>query len=219
MILGTDRSHHNSKVPLQSLFDKGVKFIWFKAAQWTSGEDKTFNPSWQEAKNTAGLLRGAYYFFDPRYDGVAQAKQFLSVNINFSAPGCIGGCVDVEDLVVFGSDGKVNHDLTDQANKWVANNWLLAIQRLNDFLAYFQSATGKSCMIYSYNGYMKEYLHGTKFPNNYMWISSLQDTCPLRYDTKILPDFWQWTYNWNGTDMDGNYFMGTETELNKLANY
>jgi len=51
-----------------------------------------------------------------------------------------------------------------------------------------------------------------------MWLSSLQKNCPVRYDTAKQPLFWQWTYNWATTDMDGDYFMGTQEELNALAN-
>lgn len=218
MILGTDRSHHNSKLPLSSLVTKGVKFIWFKAMQGISPGDKAFDSSWKEAINTPGLLRGTYFFFDPRYDGIEQCKGFLSLGINFKAPGCMGACVDVEDLVGYDANGKQSDTESAKLNKWVADNWNLALHRLQDFLAYFKEHTGLDCMIYSYNGYMKEYFHGTKFPNNPMWLSSLQGTCPKRYDTGNLPEFWQWTYNWNGTDMDGNYFTGTIEQLNKLAN-
>lgn len=209
MILGTDRSHWNAKVPLSDLVAKGVKFIWFKATQADIYEDPTFNSSWQEAKNTAGLIRGAYHFFDPRIDGIVQAQHYLSTGINFANAGCLPPCVDIEDLT--GNDAA-------QANRWVAANYKIAIQRLNDFLGYIKDHTGKECIIYTYNNYPKEYFHGYGFPANPMWLSSLQATCPNRYDTGTLPDFWQWTYNWNGTDMDGNYFTGTQDDLNKLAN-
>lgn len=210
MIQGVDRSHLNSHVSLASLCDKGVKFIWFKATQGATYQDPTFNASWQEAKATNGLLRGAYHFFDPRIDGIVQAENFLSRNINFSAEGCLMPCVDVEDLT--GSDAA-------QANQWVVANWKTAIQRLNDFLAHIKEHTSRECLIYTYNSYPKEYYHGYGFPNNPMWLSSLQKNCPVRYDTSQLPEFWQNTYNWNGTDMDGNFFTGTQEQLNLLANY
>lgn len=218
MILGVDRSHLNSPYPLAKLVEQGVNFVWFKAKQALLLPDKVFNASWQEAKATPGLLRGAYFFFDPRYDGVEQCQGFLSLGINFSGVGCIGGCVDVEDLVVFGADGTVDNELTAEANQWVADNWQLALKRLQDFLNYFKEQTGLDCIIYSYNNYMREYYHSTAFPNNPMWLSSLQSACPARYDNGEPPLFWQWTYNWNGTDMDGNYYTNIQNSLNKLAN-
>lgn len=209
MIAGADRSHLNEPYPLAKLVDQGVKFVWFKATQGDTFEDPTFNKSWQEAKGTTGLIRGAYHFYDPRIDGIAQAEHFLATGMDFSATGCLPPCVDVEDLM--GTNAA-------EANQWVADNWELALSRLNDFLSHVKTATGRDCIIYSYNGYMKEYFHGTKFPNNGMWLSSLQATCPSRYDTGELPEFWQNTYNWNGTDMDGDFFTGTQEQLNTLAN-
>jgi GH25 family lysozyme M1 (1,4-beta-N-acetylmuramidase) len=217
MIPGVDRSHLNEKVPLASLVSKGIKFIFFEAIKSNGQQDQLFNSSWQEAKAIDGLYRGAYAMFDPRKDGTEQAKQFLSLGINFSAPGCIGGCVDVEDLVVF-TNGQVDTELTDEANKWVADNWSIAASRLHAFLNYFKEQTGLDCVIYTYNNYMREYYHSMPFSNNPMWLSSLQATCPVRYDTGTLPLFWQWSYNWENTDMDADYFTGTQEELNTLAN-
>lgn len=209
MIPGVDRSHLNTTYPLSKLVEQGIGFCWFKATQGTMFEDPAFNKSWQESKATPGLIRGAYHFYDPRIDGIAQAEHFLATGMDFSATGCLPPCVDVEDLT--GANAA-------EANKWVADNWQLALSRLNDFLNHVKTTTGRDCVIYSYNGYMREYLHSHPFSNNPMWLSSLQASCPNRYDTDALPEFWQFTYNWNGTDMDGDYFTGSHDELNKLAN-
>lgn len=218
MISGVDRSHLNEPYPLSKLVAQGVGFCWFKATQGDTFEDPTFNKSWQEAKGTLGLIRGAYHFYDPRIDGIAQAEHFLATGMDFLATGCLPPGVDVEDLVVFGSDGKIDNQLTAEANQWVANNWELALSRLNDFLNHVKIATGRDCIIYSYNNYMRDYYHSHPFPNNPFWLSSLQKTCPVRYDNGALPEFWQNTYSWNGSDMDGDFFTGTQEQLNQLAN-
>lgn len=218
MVLGVDRSHHNSKVSLASLVTKGVKFIWFKATEGETYVDKTFNNSWQEAKAIPGLARGCYHFFNPQVDGVVQAKHYLSTGVNFSGTGCLPPCVDVEDLVGYDENGHIDEAETKKLNKWVADNYNIAISRLNDFLAYIKEHTGRDCIIYTYNNYPKEYFHGHGFSDNEMWISSLQKICPVRYDTKQQPLFWQNTYNWYGTQMDGNYFTGTQEQLNLLSN-
>jgi len=211
-IKGVDRSHLNSKIPLASLIPKGIRFIWFKGTQADAYKDATFNDAWQEAKLIHGLARGVYHFFQPRVDGLIQAKNYLSLGVNFNSPGCMMPCVDVEDLV--------GHNEADTAaqNKWVADNWKLALSRLHDFLNEVKRVTGRDCLIYTYNNYPKEYFHGAKFPDNPMWLSSLQKTCPVRFDTGKPPLFWQNTYNWNGTDMDGDVFTGTETDFAKINN-
>lgn len=217
MIQGVDRSHLNDPVKLQRLYNQGIRFIFFEVITSTGAEDKDFNNSWQEAKTVAGLYRGAYAMFDPRKDGKLQAQNFLAIGIGYDKPYCLGLWVDVEDLVVYDANG-LNQALTDQANQWVADNWQLCLQRLLDFLAAIKDATGVDCGIYSYNEYMREYYHSHPFPANKFWLSSLQPTCPPRYDTGKLPEFQQYTYNWNGTDMDGDVFTGTPDELNTLAN-
>lgn len=208
-IPGVDRSHLNEPIPLTSLVAKGIKFIFFKGTQADTFADPTFNSAWQEAKGIAGLARGCYHFFDPRIDGIVQAKHYLSLGVDFNGVGCLPPTIDVEDLT--GPDA-------DAANKWVADNWHTCLGRLNDFLTYVKTQSGKDVIIYSYNGYIKEYFPGTKFPNNRMWLSSLQDSCPKRFDNGELPDFWQNTYRYNNTDMDGDYFTGTQQQLNSLAN-
>lgn len=211
-IPGVDRSHNNDPHPLADLVKKGIRFCIFKATQGLTYTDPMFNTSWQEAKATKGLIRGCYHFFNPRVDGIEQAKHYLFTNVNFTAFGCLPPIIDIEDLV------GANPTNTEAQNKWVENNWKSVVERLHDFLNYVQSATGKMCIIYSYNGYLRDTLQGAKFPNNPLWLSSLQATCPKRYDTGELPLFWQYTYKWNNTDMDGDYFTGTLQELNKLAN-
>jgi len=209
---GIDRSHLNSKVALSELAAQGNKFCWFKGTQSNTFVDPTFNASWQEAKEIEGFARGVYHFFNPQVDGVVQAKHYLSLGVDFSGAGCLPPWIDVEDLT------GATEDEAAHLNKWVADNWQLCLQRLNDFLAYVKEQTGRVCGIYTYNNYMREYYHGTRFTDNPMWLSSLQPNCPVRYDSWEQPIFWQNTYNWNGTDMDGDYFTGTQVDLNALAN-
>lgn len=216
MISGVDRSHLNGKIALSSLVEKGISFIWFKASQGATYQDPTFNAAWQEVKAIPNMIRGAYHFFDPRVDGIVQANNFLSLKINFSGVGCLPPCVDVEDLV--GSDASD----TTALNQWVSDNWKLALQRLNNFLAHMKGATGHDCIIYTYNGYMREYFRSTPFPNNPFWLSSILTAknphCPVRYDNGHSPLFWQYTYGLEETDMDGDTFIGTDGSLKVLAN-
>jgi lysozyme len=211
MIEGIDISHLNDHIDIGKLPGKGFGFVWLKASQGLTYQDPAFQTYWKDCKE-ANMIHGCYHFFDPRFDGIQQAKNFLSRGVNFSLPRVLPPCVDVEDLV-----GKDEADTTKQ-NKWVADNWKLCLQRLHDFLGYVKDHTGKDCIIYTYNNYPKEYYPGAKFPNNGMWLSSLQSKCPVRYDTGKLPEFWQYTYRLNNTDLDGDYFMGTQEQLNELAN-
>lgn len=216
MIQGIDISHNNDpKIDIQTLKNKGITFVWIKATQALTYQDPAFQDYWHACRAN-NMIHGAYHFFDPRVDGINQAKNFLSRGIDFTLPGVLPPCVDVEDLV-----GKDDAE-SAQLNKAIAENWKMCLNRLNDFLNYIKQQTGKDCIIYTYNNYPKEYYPGTKFPNNKMWLSSLlTDTnthCPVRYDTGKLPEFWQYTYRLNKSDLDGDYFIGTIDQLNELAN-
>lgn len=219
MICGIDISHLNDpKINIPFITAQDIGFVWIKATQALTFQDPTFQDYWHEIKsipnneNGEQVKRGGYHFFDPRVDGIAQAKNYLSRGIDFTLPGVLPPCIDIEDLV------GINASDTVQINKWVATNWKVCLQCLNDFLGYVKQQTTKDCIIYTYNNYPKEYYPGAKFTNNRMWLSSLQANCPVRYDTNQLPDFWQNTYRFNDTDLDGDYFMGTQEQLNEMCN-
>jgi lysozyme len=65
--------------------DAGVTFAWIKATQGTYDVQSRFADDWEGARR-AGLLRGAYHFFDPTEDGAAQAAAFLAVSGLAGAP-------------------------------------------------------------------------------------------------------------------------------------
>lgn len=56
---------------------KNTEGVIIRAGQGTF-EDKVFKTSWKNAK-AAGLLRGAYWFYDSRVDAKRQAEKFVSV--------------------------------------------------------------------------------------------------------------------------------------------
>lgn len=219
MITGNDLSKRNDKVKLADLIKKGKQFAFCKATQADDFKDKAFDSYWAEAKPLRGpnFKIGPYMFFDPRVGGKSQANFFLSKGFNFKLPGVLPPTIDVEDLVVFNADGTINKAATDAANKWVANNWQLCLIRLKECIETLKIASDK-VIVYTYNNYMREYYHGAPLSDCLMWLSSLQPTCPKRYDTGQLPEFWQYSYRDGGSDLDGDYFTGTQEQLNALAN-
>ena len=55
----------------------GVAFTFIKATEAATLVDPLFASHWAQAKQ-AGVLRGAYHFFRPKVDAVAQARHFLA---------------------------------------------------------------------------------------------------------------------------------------------
>ncbi|MGO8670988.1 MAG: glycoside hydrolase family 25 protein [Capsulimonadaceae bacterium] len=72
---GMDDYHGDGRLDWRAVKAAGIEFAIHKATQGISMTDPAFAYNWV-ASQTAGLLRGAYHFFDPAADPVAQARHF-----------------------------------------------------------------------------------------------------------------------------------------------
>jgi len=105
--IGIDVSHHQgtinwellSKMRDSSTADSGkvkkIEFAFIKATQGNHFTDKQFNRNWSEAKEY-GITRGAYLYFEPDVNGVAQARLFRR-KVDLSR-GDLPPVVDVEEI-------------------------------------------------------------------------------------------------------------------------
>jgi len=89
---GVDLSGYQPVVDFAKTAASGVAFAFIKATEGTTLVDHAFVRHWVEAKQ-ARLLRGAYHFFRPKQDAVAQARLFLA---QLSDPGELPPVLDVE---------------------------------------------------------------------------------------------------------------------------
>jgi lysozyme len=76
-VWGLDVSHYQGTVSWTSVAHKGYKFAFIKATEGASSTDPEFSANWTGAK-VAGLIRGAYHYYDPGSDPQQQAEHFLS---------------------------------------------------------------------------------------------------------------------------------------------
>lgn len=77
-VKGCDVSRWNGVVDFMALKATGFEYVYMKATQGVSLKDVHFDQNWAKAK-AAGLLRGAYHFFDRDQDPVLQANHFINV--------------------------------------------------------------------------------------------------------------------------------------------
>lgn len=54
----------------------GIRFCFIKATEGNDDVDRRFKRNWRAAKE-AGIIRGAYHFFNPYRDGTSQAQNFI----------------------------------------------------------------------------------------------------------------------------------------------
>jgi lysozyme len=73
---GIDVSHYQGTVSWQEVRQAGIEFAFAKATDGLTWTDPQFAVNWPQMK-AAGILRGAYHFFEPADDAAAQAEVFL----------------------------------------------------------------------------------------------------------------------------------------------
>lgn len=131
-VKGLDVSHWNGYPNFTKMRAKGMRFVFSKVTQGTNFVDDTYQRHTRDARE-AGILAGAYHFFDYRKGGAAQARHFLDTLRSTSGLGSLLPLVvDVETLSTLGTPRKT-----------------LARQRLHALLDELYRQTGRYPMIYT----------------------------------------------------------------------
>lgn len=196
-VQGIDVSHFQGTVDWRQVAQAGMSFAFAKATEGITYLDPQFTNNWSGIQ-AAGLLRGAYHFFEANDDATAQAKQFLS-KVQLGA-GDLPPVLDVETTAGVGNS---------QIWTGVAT-WLQVVEQ----------ETGRQPILYTapgfWNGHQPD-LTLTRYP---LWLAD--------YATQpTLPDGWTswlfWQHSQSGTvsgvtgSVDLDVFSGTLPQLHKLA--
>jgi lysozyme len=211
---GVDLSDGQGAIDWAKVRAAGVRFGIVKATQGTYNTQTRFAANWSGMK-AAGVIRGAYHFFDPTEDGVAQAKHFVAVMGALSA-GDLPPMLDIEC-----PDG--DNNCLGWSGATGAAPAATIRQRMMDFLNYVQSATGRKPLIYTFGSY---------FSSNGVSTTSLQGyplniAYPTTSNCFNVPSPWtsatMWQYSWTGTvsgipgQVDRDRFLGDINALEVFA--
>ena len=177
----------------------GRDFAIARISDGTANPDPTFATNWAGIK-AAGMVRGAYQFFEPGDDPTAQA------NLVVSAVGKLGD-----------GDSPVTADMEVTGGESAAT----IAAHLQTWVAAVQAGTGKAPMIYTAPGYWDASVGSTAFGNLPLWGADWGVTCPT------LATGWTewkaWQYADNGTvggisgNVDSDEFNGDLTALQTFA--
>ena len=189
---GLDVSHWNGSPDFSALRDQGMRFVFSKVTQGTSFVDDTYQRNTRVARD-AGLLVGAYHFFDYRKGGTAQARHYLATLRATSGLGSLLPLVvDVETLQSLGTPNKAKAKL-----------------RLHAMLDELYRQTGRYPMIYT-SRYMWDKVVGapTSFRQYPLWVAC------WKCNTVHLPNGWGDWHFWQagqfrfdgGVRLDGNVY-------------
>ena len=192
---GIDVSHHQGTIDWDAVkaTEKGeypIRFAFMKATEGGDYKDRRFDENFSQAKE-AGLIRGAYHFYNPNTDPIRQADFFIS-QVKLKR-GDLAPVLDIErkpkDVAQMQADLK------------------LFLQRLEQHY-------GVKPIIYTSYKYKKRYLNDPEFDAYPLWIAHYY------VDLLAYEGTWQfWQHTDYGvvpgieSNVDLNVFNGSLEEL------
>jgi MYXO-CTERM domain-containing protein len=218
LLQGVDTSSGQGTVDWSSAKSAGVDWVIMKATQGNYDDDSGFPLNWAPAK-AAGVVRGAYHFFDPTIDGVTQANYFLAAM----------GPLDAEDLSPM-LDVECPTGPTDDCLGFSGGTGVVDAAdfrtHMLDFLDTVEAATGRKPIIYTYVSFFAgtgaagtgTNVDTTGFDAYPLWIADYSGTACF-----TAPTPWTqaaiWQYDDNGTfngisgQVDVDKMVGSIDEL------
>lgn len=192
--MGIDVSHHQGNVDWNKVKAAGNGFAFAKATESVSYIDPMFKTNW-DGMQQAGIIRGAYHFYQATQDPVEQANHFLSVlNDNGFGDDDLPPVLDLEDRPGAAQIGSARL-ITD------VTTWLETVSE----------ATGRIPIIYADPDFWHSYMNN-QFGQYFLWIANYGVPSPH------IPGGWTswtfWQYSDNGTvdgvsaHVDQDHFIG-----------
>jgi GH25 family lysozyme M1 (1,4-beta-N-acetylmuramidase) len=180
----------------QGNFDWASARVQFGYAQVSDGLDSvdwSFEGNWSRMK-AAGVLRGAYQFFEPDQDPTAQANMVVS-KVGHLGEGDLPAMIDVE----------VTGGLSGSTIGTRVRTWLEVVEK----------GTGLRPIIYT-GSYFWEDSVGTNLSSYPIWIAAYGPACP-----SLPADGWSnwtmWQYSDGGGSLDHDVFNGSLAQLKALS--
>ncbi|MBL8682230.1 MAG: hypothetical protein JNK05_23890 [Myxococcales bacterium] len=229
MIRGIDVSVYQGTIDWPAAARGGVRFAYMRLAN-NQTLDTTFVRNWTNSR-AAGVLRGAYQYFNPHADAVAQAN-FVADNLmrNGFGPGDLPPMIDVE---------------YPQSTSNPLPNRATYTMKVRQWLDTIRTRLGVDGVIYTGGYYWDQYLNTAEFAARDYWHAQYPNyygpgdarNTIYRFDVTPLPlggcptsisnhwsrwSFWQFAGD-NGRapgvtgPVDNDAFNGTMDDLRRLA--
>jgi lysozyme len=197
--LGIDVSKWQASVDWNAVANDGVEFAFIRVSHGVNTIDQFFEANWDGARD-AGILRGAYQFFEPGQDPITQANILLD-KMGPLQPGDLPPVIDVE------SHGNLSAaTVASKVKQWVDH---------------VEGQLGVKPIIYTGRYFWQDYVKTAEFAGYPLWIAHYTTGCPN------LPVQWSdWTFHQytdngstDGVDgpVDTNRFNGDKAALLAFA--
>jgi lysozyme len=151
---GIDVSAYQGRIDWPRVAQQRVRFAFIKASEGVTLRDARFKRNWGEARK-AGILSGAYHYFQPNRDGGEQAQLFIA-----TVPIRTGDLPPVLDV-----EAPRFHDVAEMRRE--VRQWLAAVE------AYY----GVRPILYSNYTFYRHYLAG-HFDDYPLWLAHYEVARP-----------------------------------------
>lgn len=199
-VKGIDVSHHNPILDWTEVKKQNINFAYLKATEGVTHDDRNYPYNYKLTKEN-NIKTGAYHFYNFGVSGREQAKHFI--RIAKCQSGDLIPAIDVEH-------SPANPYSKDSAFVKSIVKELIIME--NELYEYY----GVHPIIYTNTDCYKLYIN-TSFPNNPIWISSLNKEPKDDIKNWVI---WQFTHTGelDGIvgDLDLNYFRYSFEDLHKL---
>ena len=199
-VRGVDISHFQGDIAWDLVKLDGLSFVYIKATEGAESVDEKFVDNWAGA-SSAGLLKGAYHFYNFCKGGAEQAAHFISVVPQDAA--ALPMTIDLEKSA----------DCKTMPAKDAFRADLAA------FVQKVQEAYGHRPVLYVNYAIYAKYLQGEN--DSYkLWIADTKHVTPSMPDGSAWT---MWQYGWHGklagipADVDLDVFNGTPQTLAQLT--
>lgn len=196
-VQGIDVSHYQGVVDWKQVAQAGMAFAFAKATDGITYVDPQFSTNWA-GMQSAGLLRGAYHFFEPNDDATAQAQHFLATVT--LAKGDLPPVLDVEV-----TGGVSNEQIWSGVSTW---------------LQLVEQKTGCQPILYTAPGFWNSHQPDLALARYPLWLAdyAAQPTLPTGWTSWL---FWQHSQTGSVAGVTGavdlDLFNGTLWQLRKAA--
>lgn len=165
-VRGIDVSWHRGIVDWPAVRASGITFAFVKATEGTTFLDSMFYRNWSQLRK-ARILRGAYHFFRPAIDPVAQAHHYINrlegVTYEFDLPPVL----DVENSPVFVRDEFFRFSLAERQMRVM--RWLDTVEQ----------AMGRTPIIYTNpDTWLTSLGNSVQFSRFPLWIANYGVSAP-----------------------------------------
>jgi GH25 family lysozyme M1 (1,4-beta-N-acetylmuramidase) len=197
---GVDVSYYNGSIDWAKAKAAGTAFAFIRVSDGTGFKDPKFATYWAGAK-AAGVVRGAYQFFRPAQDPIAQADLFVDTM----------GALDDDDLApvidVEATGGLSAATVAARVTSWVNR---------------VASRTGRTPIVYTGMYFWRDQVGAsTAQQSSPLWVAQYTSLCPTLPPPWTRWTFWQYSESGKVAGISGavdmDTFNGSIDDLRALA--